>query len=210
MARIAGKLSAATMGWNKAALAKATAPGLVAGKDEKGEPVTTVNADHRVKLGRIVGIATGLHHAVNNDTGEIATALKGQFRGLSTATATDTGKPIVVTAGRLYLGSGLQAMLEGALETAKAADKSATVSFAIDLFAVPSLNLSGYSFEAETKIDTAEVDPLDLLMKAAGETDADAETPEAEAPAPDGDKPSDPETKGGKGGKGGAGNVAVE
>lgn len=168
MARISGKLTAKTLGWDR---------------NRIGAEVGKVPAiGGRVELGTIVGIVSGLRQTVSNDTGEIQSGLKGQFRGVSSL-GTDSGKEIstanpaaTVTAGVCYLPGGIQEMLEGALAEAHSTDASATVKFGIKLFAIPATNKAGYSFDADNLIAASESDPLADLL-------ALTETPAAEQPA---------------------------
>lgn len=176
MARISGKLTAKSLGWDRNAI---------------GTAVKKVPADGgRVFVGRIVGNVTGLHQSMNDETGEVQTGLKGNFRGISSLTetttdakgkVTDTGKPITMTAGRCYLPGGIQDMIEGAYADANQGDdKGNTVSFAVDLYAIPATNKAGYSYDADTVTDAASVDPLDLLLQSAAAIKA---LPGADEPA---------------------------
>lgn len=170
MARISGKLTARTLGWDRT---------------EIGSRTKNLPDNGRVNLGRVVGIVSGIHEQINDETGEVQTGLKGQFRGVSTLNVmkdtgkkdkdgapimADTGKPIEVTAGRCYLPSGLQDMIEGTYRSAVENDPKATVSFAIDLYAMKATNKAGYTFDGETLVEAEADDPLDGLMKLANET----------------------------------------
>ena len=160
MARLSGKLTAKTLGWDR---------------NRIGTEVAKVPADGgRVQLGTFVGIVSGLKHNVN-ENGEVTSGLKGQFRGVSTL-GDDTGKelsdsnpPRTVTAGVLYLPGGIQDMIEGSLAEAQATDKMATVRFGLNLFAIPATNKAGYSFDADTKLEARESDPLSELLALANE-----------------------------------------
>jgi hypothetical protein len=175
MARLSGKLTAKALGWDRIAIG--------------GETKKVPQDGGRVHLGRFVGIATGLKQTVDNDTGDIQTGLKGQFRGLSTRTdkgeIVEPGKGLVVTAGVCYLPGGIQEMIEGALAAAQETDPRATVQFAIDLFAIPATNKAGYSFDADNLVETAEADPLDALLTAANTSAAALPAPEAESEQPE-------------------------
>lgn len=159
MARLSGKLTAKSLGWDR---------------NRIGTEVAKVPADGgRVKLGTFVGIVSGLRQTVNNDTGEVQNGLKGQFRGISTL-GEDTGKEIgdknparAVTAGVCYLPGGIQEMIEGALSQAKENDVKANVQFGLDLYAIPATNKAGYSFDADSLVEATEADPLDALLTAA-------------------------------------------
>lgn len=142
---LVGKLSPKAMGWDR---------------NKIGTEVAKVPADGgSVNLGRIVGVVSGLKQTVNGETGDIQTGLKGNFRGISSL----EGKP-AVTSGVCYLPGGIQEMLEGALASAKENDPRATVSFAIDLFAIPATNKAGYSFKADNIVEAGATDPLQSLL----------------------------------------------
>lgn len=180
--QLVGKLTAKSLGWDRFAIGAAT--------QDTTQPQ---------KLARVVGIVSGLRQTVNNETGDIQSGLKGNFRGVSTLTLKvpeknddgtdkmkdgkpvmrDTGEVITVTSGVCYLPGGIQDMIEGALASAKEKDAKATVSFAIDLFALKDTNKAGYTFKAETLVNAEERDPLDLLLEQAGGN--------AALPAPEGD-----------------------
>jgi hypothetical protein len=176
--QLVGKLTAKSLAWDRGALIAVTA--------------TNPNP---VKLATIVGMISGLKQTVNQETGDIQSGLKGNFRGLSTKfIMEDTGTkdehgvpvlkatdvPVEVTSGVCYLPGGIQDMLEGTLAKAKEGDAKATVSFGIDLYVLKDTNKAGYTFKAETRVEATESDPLDLLMQqakgpallAAPETDA--------------------------------------
>ena len=175
MARISGKLTAKSLGWDRNAI---------------GTAVKKVPADGgRVFIGRIVGNVTGLHQSMNDETGEVQTGLKGNFRGISSLNEfvpetnakgepkkdakgetimKDSGAPVTMTAGRCYLPGGIQDMIEGAYADAnKGDDKGNSVSFAVDLYAIPATNKAGYSYDADTVTEANQVDPLDLLLQSA-------------------------------------------
>jgi hypothetical protein len=186
MAELVGKLTAKSIGWNRAALGAAT--------EHNTQPI---------KIGTIVGIVNGLKQTVNDETGDVQTGLKGNFRGLSTKNEqVDTGKtdankapiftdkldadgkpvPIVVTSGVCYLPGGIQEMIEGAYAQAREKDAKATVQFAIDLYTVKDTNKAGYTFRATTLVEAKSADPLDMLMsQATGALALAAPEPEAEA-----------------------------
>lgn len=173
--KLSGKLTAKALGWDR---------------NKIGTAVSKVPADGgRVLLGRIVGIVSGLKQTVNNDTGEIQNGLKGQFRGISAIT--EKGDVLTapegakITAGVCYLPGGIQEMLEGALAAAQESDAKATVQFGLDLFAIPSTNKAGYSFDADNLVAADAVDPLDNLVVIANENAA-----AAALPAPEADKPA--------------------
>lgn len=159
MARLSGKLTAKTLGW---------------GREEIGPAVKKIPQTERVFIGRFAGIVSGIKEIVNDDTGEIQTGLKGQFRGLSTIAddgeivgADEAGNPLgrVVTAGVCYLPSGLQDVVEGAYRQAVEHEPRATISFVMDLYAMFSGGQAGYTYDAETKVDAQKADPLAILLE---------------------------------------------
>lgn len=163
---LVGKLSPKALGWDR---------------NNIGTEVAKVPAaGGSVSLGRIVGIVTGLRQTVNNETGDIQTGLKGNFRGISSLP-----DKAPVTSGVCYLPGGIQDMLEGALAAAKEGDSKATVSFAIDLFAIPATNKAGYSFKADNIVEASATDPLTALLEQANSTKALAAPTPAAAPVPD-------------------------
>lgn len=166
---IVGKLTAKTLGWDRATLQQAT-----------------LHTTSPVLMATVVGIVSGLRQNVNDETGDITTGLKGNFRGVSTrapmvdtgtkdandvpifAPVTDAdGKAMLIEArsGVCYLPSGLQDMIEGAYSQAVERDPKATVSFGLDLYCLKDTNKAGYTFKAETKVAAEERDPLDMLME---------------------------------------------
>jgi hypothetical protein len=163
---LVGKLSPKAIGWDR---------------NRIGTEVAKVPADGgKVLLGRIVGMISGLKQTVNNETGDIQTGLKGNFRGISSVDGL-----AAVTSGVCYLPGGIQEMLEGALASAKENDAKATVTFAIDLFAIPATNKAGYSFKAS--------DPLAMLLEQANAVKPPVGLPALEAPKesePEAEKPS--------------------
>lgn len=151
------KLTAKTLGWDRNSVGTTTT--------ESTEPLG------RTLLGRIVGIVSGLRQSINDDTGEINSGLKGNFRGISSKKDKE-GNTIEVTSGVCYLPAGIQSMIEGTLEAAKANDKSAVVNFAVDLYALRDSNKAGYTFDADNIVESNIADPLADLLAKAGETKA--------------------------------------
>lgn len=205
MVEIVGKLTAKSLGWDRNAIGNATSD-------------TTV----KQKMGTIAGIVSGLRQTVNNETGDIQTGLKGNFRGVSTLTAKvieknadgtdkmkdgkpvvrDTGTPIEVRSGVCYLPAGLQDMIEGSLAQAQEHDPKATVSFALDLYAIKDTNKAGYTFRAETLVQPDERDPLDMLMDQANDARAALPAPETDSDGDGDNLPSgEPEATAKRGGK---------
>lgn len=162
MARLSGKLTAKALGW---------------GRDEISPAIKSMPQTEKLYVGRFAGIVSGIKENVNEDSGEIQTGLRGQFRGLSTRSETGevvgadpaNGNPLgmVVTAGVCYLPSGLQDVVEGAYRQAIESNPRATISFVLDLYAMAANNKVGYTYDAETRVDAQENDPLALLLETA-------------------------------------------
>lgn len=172
MARLSGKLTPKALGWDRIAI---------------GAAVSSIGDNDRVLLGRIAGIVSGIRLTANDDTGEVQTGLKGQFRGISSKLeqvpakskdgsekkdnkgnpVMEDGGPITVNSGVCYLPGGIQALIEGAYNEASKDDNKASVNFAIDLYGVRANNKAGYSFVAENLVEPVEADPLDMLLKSA-------------------------------------------
>lgn len=161
MARLSGKLTAKTLGW---------------GREEIGPAVKKIPQTDKIFIGRFAGIVSGIKELVNDDTGEVQTGLKGQFRGISTlnddgteAGADANGNPLgrTVTAGVCYLPSGLQDVVEGAYRQAIEHEPRATITFVMDLYAMFSGGQAGYTYDAETKVEAQDNDPLDILLEQA-------------------------------------------
>jgi len=147
------KLSAKSMGWDRAKLETET---------------KKVPADGgKVFIGRFGGIVSGLKQTIDKETQEIQNGLKGNFRGISSLP--EVGQ---LTSGVCYLPSGIQAMIEGEYAQAAEKDAKATVKFLLDVFAVPVTGgRSAYSFVADSIVDAAAADPLAELVKIEGETE---------------------------------------
>lgn len=73
---IVGKLTAKTLGWDRATLQQ-----------------STLHVTTPILMATVVGIVSGLRQNINDETGDITTGLKGNFRGISTrAPMIDTGE----------------------------------------------------------------------------------------------------------------------
>jgi len=117
----------------------------------------------KTPLVRIKGIARGIKVANGND-GSPVFGMTGQFIGLNIADGTE------FESGVLYLPGGINEMFLSPLEAALNEDKSATIKFALDLFAVPATNKAGYSFEAASLIAATNVDPFAEMSAEADKT----------------------------------------
>lgn len=194
MARLTGKLTPKSLGWDRMNIALA---------------LSTTPPSERVLLGMIGGVVTGFKETVDDDKGEIYRGLKGSFKGVSVKADPD-GVIIENRSGVCYLPGGIQDMIESAWNVAtdvtNGGDAKATVSFVINLFAIHATNKAGYSFEADNLIAASKIDPLDALLERAKPQGAipslEAETP-ADTAVAEGDKepattPETPPVKGGK------------
>lgn len=142
MSKILPKMSIKTLGAN---------PKSAVVNFEKGEPAK------KVPLVRIMGVARNIKAAVGND-GDPVFGLTGQFEGVDIATGE------VAQSGVLYLPSGIQELIQEPLEAAIAeGDKTAAVTFALDIFAVSATNKAGYSFEADNLASPEREDPFAAL-----------------------------------------------
>jgi len=125
-------------------------------------------------IARIYGIATGLVFKVDPKTGDVQTAVSGNFEAANLATGE------VFRAGVLWLPSGIQELLINAVDTG-AVDANGKpvyndVKFGFQINAHPAKNPIGYSYSAEQLIDATQNDPL---------ADLRAELPALEAPKAD-------------------------
>lgn len=107
---------------------------------------------------RIYGIATGLIFKADPKTGDIQTAVSGNFEAVNLANGE------TYRAGVLWLPSGIQELLINAVDTG-AVDKNDKpvyndVKFGFQINAMPAKNPIGYSYSAEQLIDASQSDPL--------------------------------------------------
>lgn len=117
----------------------------------EGEP------SKKVFMCRIMGIARNVKGAVGQD-GDPVFGLTGQFEGTNNKNET-------YSSGVCYLPSGIQEMIQDPLEALIAQDKSAAITFTMDLFAVTATNKAGYSFSAELISDAQREDPFAALRQ---------------------------------------------
>jgi hypothetical protein len=113
----------------------------------------------RVFMCRIMGIARNVKGAVGQD-GDPVFGLTGQFEGTN-------NKGVTMSSGVCYLPSGIQEMIQDPLEALIATDKTAAITFTMDLFAVTAGNKAGYSFAAELISDAQREDPFAALRASA-------------------------------------------
>ncbi len=145
MTDLVGKLTLKTMGCNGA--------------------VATVTKE-KTPLARIMGIARNIK-AATGQNGDPVFGLTGQFEG----TNIQDGK--VFNSAVCYLPGGILELILDPLEAIlNGDDKQAKVNgvaFALDIFAVPDTNKSGYTFVAERLGEQLQADPLAALKAQIGE-----------------------------------------
>lgn len=117
----------------------------------------------RLLQARFWGTASGVKAAVGQD-GDAVFGLTGNFRAMNMTTSK------VYQSGILYLPSGIQDLIQDAVETAMSeGDKKPNVEFAIEIYAVTASNKAGYSFAAETPMAPAINPAMDRLGNMFGE-----------------------------------------
>lgn len=130
------------------------------GANPKEATVAEGEPNKSVFMCRIMGIARGIKAAVGQD-GDPVFGLTGQFEG-------QNAKGASYSSGVCYLPSGIQELIQDPLEAAiNAGDKTAAITFTMDLFAVTATNKAGYSFRAELLSDAEREDPFKALRAAA-------------------------------------------
>lgn len=117
------------------------------------KPQLAAALGQKVPVARIMGIAYGTK-VVEAANGDVFTAITGQFEG----TNLETGQ--VFQSGVLYLPAGFHEQIADPLKKENAPEQ---IEFAMELYAVPADNLSGYSYEAKPLIKIVEADPLASL-----------------------------------------------
>jgi hypothetical protein len=124
-------------------------------------------------LCRIYGTAKGLKHGEDKNTGNMWTALQGEFEGVNVEQGNeDFGK--ILRSGKLFLPAGIQDVVEGAvreIENSKDGAETPNVVFGLEIRSVKSNNRIGYSYEAKNLMPPAQQDPL-AVMRAAIESKA--------------------------------------
>lgn len=105
-----------------------------------------------VFLATIIGEATGIKEAKSPDGAQIFKGATGAFEGVNI----ETGD--VYRSGVIYLPGGAHDMLITQLE--QESDLSKAIYFGVELWAVPSNNPRGYSWELREIAPIEEVDPL--------------------------------------------------
>lgn len=113
-------------------------------------------------LCRIFGMAQGLKHGEDKNSGNLWTALQGSFEGINAQEDSDDfGK--VLRSGKLFLPAGIQDVVEGAvrqIENSAGGAETAAVTFALEIRSVKAANPIGYSYEARSLTPTVKTDPL--------------------------------------------------
>jgi hypothetical protein len=115
-------------------------------------------------LYRVFGLVDGLK-PVEGKNGDVDFGLKGQFEALR-------ADGVKAVSGVAFLPGGIQAMIQSAYESASETDKRATVTFAVDIYAVKSSNAAGYTFkgkEVGVQGSPTKVDPFADIREAAAQ-----------------------------------------
>jgi len=153
-----------------------------------------------VPLCKVWGVATGVKQG-EAANGQIWTALSGRFEG----TNIQDGDGTVFQSGKLFLPTGFQEVIEGAL--AEAID--AEVQFGLEIRAVRASNPIGYSYQAVVLVPPRENDALSqlrdwVLVKSLPAPAPQQRAPQASPPVAESHgvtslpAPPEPEKKGGK------------
>lgn len=118
-------------------------------------------------LCRIYGMGKGLKHGEDKTTGNLWTALQGEFEGVNTEQGNeDFGK--TVRSGKLFLPAGIQDMIEGAIREIENSKDGATepnVMFGLEIRSVKAANRIGYSYEAKNLLPPKQQDPLGSMRE---------------------------------------------
>lgn len=118
-------------------------------------------------LCRISGFAQGLKSGEDKNTGNIWTALQGDFEGVNCEAGNDDfGKTL--RSGKLFLPAGIQDVIEGAvreIENRAGGAESPNVVFGLEIRSVKATNRIGYSYEARNLMPARQSDPLAQLRK---------------------------------------------
>lgn len=149
--------------------------------------VKTVGADGAIAkvtktktpLMRIIGVARNIKSATGQN-GDPVFGLTGQFE----ATNIRDGK--VYNSAVCYLPNGILELvmdpLEAVLNGEDRVAKSQGIQFAMDIFAVPDSNKSGYTFTAAMISEALQADPLEALKATIGQA-ALPKMPKLDAPS---------------------------
>lgn len=137
--------------------------------------IKAVGCDPRLAAGttskilcRIYGTARGLKNGEDRNTGNVWTALQGEFEGVNCEQGNeDFGRTL--RSGKLFLPSGIQDVIEGTvreIENTAGGKETANVVFALEIRSVKSANRIGYSYEAKSLMPPKQQDPLATMREA--------------------------------------------
>lgn len=151
--RLLTKMSAAGLGWQKAAINKV---------------FNAENSPTRFFVGRIFGIANGVKEYIDKNSDEVRYGLKGQFGGISSLKL-DKDAPVEDATSKVcYLPDVAQQhvidLISELGEDGKPKVKG-SVEFAFDIYAVAKESAAtGYIFDVDQLITVQENDPLAAMM----------------------------------------------
>lgn len=119
-------------------------------------------------LCRIYGMAKSLKSGEDKNTGNVWTALQGEFEGVNIEPdSEDFGKTL--RSGKLFLPSGIQDVIESAIreiENTAGGSAAANVVFGLEIRSVKASNRIGYSYEAKNLMPPKQQDPLAAMREA--------------------------------------------
>lgn len=123
-------------------------------------------------LCRIYGSARSLKHGEDKNSGNVWTALQGEFEGVNAQQGNaDFGKTL--RSGKLFLPAGIQDVVESAvreIENSAGGTESPNVVFGLEIRSVKSSNRIGYSYEARNLMPPKQQDPLAAMREAIEKT----------------------------------------
>lgn len=104
-----------------------------------------------MKLGLLVGAASGHFNTTNPVTGEVYEGIKGQFE----YTDFDETRPVLIS-GKMFLPNGVDEMVNEALKSSE----GAAVQFAFEVSVFRADNPAGYSWKLTPLMEATVNDPL--------------------------------------------------
>jgi hypothetical protein len=121
----------------------------------------------RLKLATIYGQAFGIKIKTNKDTGDVYESITGEFEAVNVINGN------VYRSGILYLPDGIHQTVEGAVKALQ--NDNDSVTFALDIYAVPSTSPAGFAYSAESLIKAKKVDPLEEMRNQLFNTPSDVQ-----------------------------------
>lgn len=117
------------------------------------------NMGDRIALARFYGVAVGVKTKEDSRTGDVHSALKGNFRAIVVQDGVAT-KGQTFSSGMLYLPGGIHELIEAPLMAADLAGEEGEVKFAVDVFAYRAGNAAGFSYGANIVGEPVQNDPM--------------------------------------------------